>query len=147
MGTEITLGICGLTLDWSKNSRGNDHGMLFQARDRKRIRSDQTDYDYYTEIGEDPAPMEAGFCRPLRDVLPRLELLGYTLGRVEREYSHRIEIWREEQQSMLDDPAEPIPNAMSFLEFCTFATTHPLRSLDDNFISSVGREGGRADSR
>lgn len=67
LGTEITLEVNGLTLDWSKNSRGNDHGMLFQPKDRKRIRSDQIDYDYFKENDEDPAPMEMGFCRPLGD--------------------------------------------------------------------------------
>jgi len=39
VGTEITLEVGGLTLDWCKNSRGLDHGMLFQAKDRKRIHS------------------------------------------------------------------------------------------------------------
>jgi hypothetical protein len=34
MGTEITLSFGGLDMDWSKNSRGTDHGMLFQEKDR-----------------------------------------------------------------------------------------------------------------
>lgn len=137
LGTEITLEVNGLTLDWSKNSRGNDHGMLFQPKDRKRIRSDQIDYDYFKENNEDPAPMEMGFCRPLREVVPRLELLGFTLEQVERKYLRRVEIWHEEQQGMTDDPEEPDPDAMSFAEFRAFATAHPLQSLDDTFISSV----------
>ena len=73
MGTEITLEVGGLTLDWCKNSRGLDHGMLFQAKDRKRIHSDQVNYDYFREHDEDPGPMEMAFCRPLKEVVPRIE--------------------------------------------------------------------------
>ena len=40
MGTEISLDIGGLSIDWSKNARGADHGALFQEVDRKRLRSD-----------------------------------------------------------------------------------------------------------
>jgi hypothetical protein len=35
--------------------------MLFQAKDRKRIHSDQVDYDYFRENDEDPGPMEMAF--------------------------------------------------------------------------------------
>lgn len=58
MGTEISLDIGGLCLDWSKNARGTDHGVLFQDADRKGLRSDQIDYDYFAESGEDPGLME-----------------------------------------------------------------------------------------
>ena len=37
MGTEISLDIAGLSVDWSKNHRGADHGFLFQSDDRGRI--------------------------------------------------------------------------------------------------------------
>ena len=84
MGTEITLEVGGLTVDGCKNSRGLDHGMLFQVKDRKRIHSDQVDYDYFRENNEDPGPMEMAFCRPLKEVVPRIELLGFTLDQVRR---------------------------------------------------------------
>ena len=70
MGTEIKLAVGGVTLDWSKNDRGTDHGMLFQEKDRKRTRSDQINYDYFNENNEDPGPMEMSFCRPLSTTLP-----------------------------------------------------------------------------
>lgn len=111
--------------------------MLFQPKDRKRIRSDQIDYDYFKENNEDPGPMEMGFCRPLREVVPRLELLGFTLEQVERQYRLRTEIWSDEQQGMKDDSEAMDPDAMSFEEFRAFATAHPLQSLDDTFVSSV----------
>ena len=52
MGTEISLDVGGMMLDWSKNSRGVDHGALFQTDDRKCMRSDQINYDYFDT--EDP---------------------------------------------------------------------------------------------
>src|ERR1700682_2854048 len=62
-------------LDWNKNSRGRDHGALFQSGDRKRVQSDQINYDYYVDNDEELAPNELALVRPLKDVLPRLELL------------------------------------------------------------------------
>ena len=53
MGTIISLDIAGMGLDWSKNSKGVDHGALFQEQDRKRVRSDQISYEYYE--GKDDA--------------------------------------------------------------------------------------------
>jgi hypothetical protein len=103
VGTEITLEVHKLTVDWSKNSRGVDHGALFQAEDRKRIPSDQINYEYFKEKGEDPGPMEMAFCRSLRRVLPRLELLGFTLEQVKREYLARAAVWREKRLSMAED--------------------------------------------
>lgn len=136
MGTEITLEVGGLTIDRCKNSRGLDHGMLFQAKDRKRIHSDQVNYDYFRENDEDPGPMEMAFCRPLKEVIPRIELLGFTLDQVRREYTSCAESWREECQAMADEEQESVPDVMTFAEFCAFATAYPLETLDDTFISS-----------
>ena len=75
------------------------------------------------------------FARPLKDVVPRLELLGFNLGRVRREYENVSESWREERQSFSDENSGPLPDLMSFAEFRRFATEHPLSSLDDTFVS------------
>ena len=98
MGTEITLDVGGISLTYSKNHRGMDHGSLYQEADRKPIGSDQLDYDYYEREGEDPTPSEMAFTRPLKDVVPRLELLGFNLNRVRREYDSVAESWLEEQR-------------------------------------------------
>ena len=140
MGTEITLEVGGLTLDWCKNSRGIDHGMLFQVEDRKRINSDQINYDYFRENNEDPGAMEMAFCKPLKEVVPRIELLGFTLDQVRCEYMSLAEKWCEECQAMADEEEESIPDAMTFEEFCTFATAYPIETLDDTFISSFDDE-------
>jgi hypothetical protein len=134
VGTEITLDVGGLTLTYSKNHRGLDHGALYQEKDRKRLRSEQINYDYYAENGEDPGPQEMALSRSLREVLPRLELLGFTLDRVQGDYDGSADAWRDERQSLADDDAEPASDLMTFDEFRDFATLHPLRTLDDTPI-------------
>ena len=64
------MDIGGLPIDWSKNARGADHGVLFQEGDRKRLRSEQIDYDYFADSGEDPGPMETALARRLKHVVP-----------------------------------------------------------------------------
>ncbi len=142
MGTEITLDIAGVALTYSKNHRGMDHGTLYQESDRKPIVSDQLNYDYYKDHDEDPTEAEMAFTRPLKDVLPRLELLGFNLDRVRREYEIVAESWQEERQAIsLDEEANGLPEPLSFAEFFEFATYYPLSALDETFISSVdGKE-------
>ena len=141
MGTEITIDVAGVSVTYSKNHRGNDHGSIFQEKDRKAIESNQLDYDWYEQEGEDPTPSEMAFTRPLKHVVPRLELLGFNLERVRREYDAVAQGWLEERQSLRDDDDELIPDLMSFAEFCAFVTSHPLDSLDDAFISGTD-DGG-----
>ena len=135
MGTEITLDIGGLSVTYAKNHRGMDHGSLFQEQDRKPVKSDQLDYDYYRREDEDPTSAEMAFERPLKDVVSRLELLGFNLNRVRREYERAAESCREERRSFSDEDSGPLPDLMSFSEFRRFATKHPLASLDDTFVS------------
>jgi len=143
MGTEILLDVGGLIVDWCKNSRGTDHGMLFQAKDRKRIRSKQIDYEYFQEVDEEPASMEMAFSRPLKEMIPRLELLGFTLDRVRHEYSNCVEGWREECLNIADEEEKPAPEPLSFDEFCSFIKGHPIEDLDDMFVSSFDPGDGK----
>jgi hypothetical protein len=140
VGTEITLDVGGLTLTYSKNSRGIDHGSLYQEKDRKRLRTKQIDYDYFAEHAEDPGPIEMAFSRPLKEVVPRLELLGFTLERVRSEYERSAQASRDESRSIADDDTEHMLDLMSFEEFREFSTQHPLRALDDTFISGANAE-------
>jgi hypothetical protein len=140
VGTEITLDVAGLTLAWSKNSRGQDHGMLFQEKDRQRTPSDQIDYDWFAKNKEDPGPMEIGFCRSLREVLPRIELLGFTLDHVRREYERCVKAYGADRD---DANGKKAPPPMSFSEFVAFATAHPLETLDDTYDDDDSRMRGR----
>ena len=133
MGTEISLDIGGLSIDWSKNSRGDDHGSLFQDSNVKRVRSNQINYEYFVEKGENPATMEMAFVRPLKDVVPRLELLGFTLESAKTEYLDVLAACNDERESLDSDAT---PELMSFDEFFSFATTNAIQSLDDTFVRS-----------
>ncbi len=132
MGTEITLDVGGVSITYSKNHPGTDHGSLFQEQDRKPVRSDQLNYDYCDSAEEYPTSAEMAFTRPLKDVVPRLELLGFNLSHVQREYESIAESCRE-GRAFLND-TEPLPDLMSFAEFRQFAIEYPLESLDNTFL-------------
>jgi hypothetical protein len=140
MGTEITLEIAGMTLDYSKNFKGTDHGALFQSIDRKRIRCDQIDYAAFEESGEDFAPVEMGFTRKFTDMLPRLDLLGFTRGQAQLEYLRAVEICREEAQYDDDGDNSDPRDIMSFDEFCAFVSAHPVEDLDNTFDAKKNDE-------
>lgn len=141
MGTAITLEIGGMEITYSKNHMGIDPGSLFQESDRKPTRSGQLDYEYFQRQSEDPRPSEMAFVRPLKDVVPRLELLGFSLDRVEREYEHVAEAWREEREVMSVDDSKPLPDLMNFAEFRQLATEHAIESLDSAFVSGTLENG------
>ncbi len=132
MGTEIELTVGGILLDYSKNHMGIDHGFLFQEADRTRCRSNTVNYDYYkAHPEEDLALIEAAFIRPLRRVLPRLELTGYTINAAREEY----EIVVGEAQELESEYASvPAKGFMSFDEFCEFCGRFSLGELDDTYI-------------
>ncbi len=87
--------------------------------------------------------MEMGFARSLRDVVPRVELLGFTPDRVEQEYSKTVETCFEERQGLNNEGLEQTLDLMDFAEFCKFAAAYPIEGLDNTFISSLGPESER----
>lgn len=132
MGTEITLDIAEAHLTYAKNSRGWDHGSLFQEADRRRLKSSAIDYDYMASEGVDPADMEMGFSRTLGELAPRLEMLGFTLARVRADYELAASTARDERAQRLHDD-EPAADVMGFEAFVAFATRHDLKDLDHSF--------------
>ncbi|MFI9641409.1 HEPN/Toprim-associated domain-containing protein [Micromonospora sp. NPDC051925] len=142
MGTEITLDVGGVAVTYSKNHRGMDHGSIFQEQDLKAVRSDQINYEWYEENDENPESHEMAFTRPLRHVAPRLELLGFNLERVRREYGVIASEWKGREFYLREGEEEfPPIEPMSFMEFMNFAIVHPVGSLDDTFVSpSSGHE-------
>lgn len=140
MGTEISLDIGGLSIDWSKNSRGTDHGPLFQEGDRKPVRSDQIDYNYFSEHGDDPKPMEMALVRRLKDVVPRIELLGFTIETAKARYLGAVSACQEQREDLDEGDAQAPPDLMSFEEFCAFVTANPVHDLDNTFIDSLDEE-------
>ncbi|MBZ4329651.1 HEPN/Toprim-associated domain-containing protein [Corallococcus sp. AS-1-12] len=141
MGTLITLDVGGITLTHSKNSRGTDHGSLFQEQDRKATHSDQINYEYFKETGKSPTPMEMALSRTLRDVIPRIELLGFTLESAKREYEEIAQSWTKEQRTLADeDEPESSESAASFEEFKYLVTRYSISTLDDTFADEIDLE-------
>ncbi|MFZ2329011.1 MAG: HEPN/Toprim-associated domain-containing protein [Rhodoferax sp.] len=135
MGTEITLKISGVTFDWSKNDIGIHHGPLFQEKDRKRLHCEQVNYAYYEEHGEDPAAMEMSFCRPLRAVLPRLEILGVRLSAIQLAYDTAAKEWADLKRIVADgtgskDSSSHQLDPMTFDEFLEYIRANPMPELD-----------------
>ncbi|MEN5253894.1 HEPN/Toprim-associated domain-containing protein [Pseudomonas protegens] len=136
MGTEITLDVGGLCVDWNKNSRGVDHGMLFQSHHRKRVKTSQLDYDYPELDAEVIASMERALCATLSEVCPRLELLGFTLEAVKNEYESSVVAWLD-MQSRIREPDDLFEtNILSFTEFCDFIKSYPLAQLNNSYNES-----------
>ena len=148
MGTEISLDVGGVTVDCAKNHRGANHGALFQTNDLKRIHSSQINYDSLDNEDPELAEMERGFAKNLGDVVPRIELLGFGLERIENEYNCVAEQCREDGLS-LDIPGFAGPSElMTFSEFCDFVLKRPVSALDDTFVGLEGDNvGGRVACR
>lgn len=136
MGTEVTLKMGGVCIDWSKNGPGNDHGQLFQSHHQKRVTCDQLDYSHPDLPSGFVASMERSMCALLKDVFPRLELLGFTLEAVREQYDSYVSEWEETLYRILEaEEAELIGSFLSFDEFCEFVKSHPLKALDGSYDS------------
>jgi hypothetical protein len=101
MGTFIDLRLGGQEVCSSKNSIGVDFGALFQEADRRRL-----DELVPEEMKGEPEHClgEWAFVRNFSLVLPRLELLGYTLSAARMEYGDLVREW-------LDDLPDVVPDA------------------------------------
>ncbi|MDD9990833.1 MAG: HEPN/Toprim-associated domain-containing protein [Rhodospirillales bacterium] len=141
MGTEISLDIAGLSVDWSKNHRGADHGFLFQSDDRRRVSLGDDDHD------DDPnqSLMGMAFIRPLRTILPRLELLGHTVATAKVDYERAAAACVEDRRSLWEEGiGEELPlELMSFGEFKDFVTKDAITDLDDSIWTDMSDEGER----
>jgi hypothetical protein len=97
MGTMIQLSLGGFQIDLGKNDYFQNHSALFQKIDLKTV----PDYGY-----DEPIYME-GYTKTLRHTLGRLELLGYSLESVKREYALNLDEW-----------GEPFKRKISFKKIC-----------------------------
>jgi hypothetical protein len=79
MGSFIYLGIGELELDWGKNFIFNDYSKLFLKTDKKNI-------SYY--YAEDEVIVQPGYSISLRRVKNRLELLGYSLQKINSHFQN-----------------------------------------------------------
>lgn len=132
MGTAIELTVGDISVDYSKNHMGIDHGFLFQESDRTRCRADVIDYDYYEDHPEENLLLaEAAFIRPLSRVVPRLDLTGHTIDTARAEYEAVVGEAHEDESEYVPVPPEGF---MSFDEFCEFCGRFSLDELDETYI-------------
>lgn len=154
MSTPITLTVGGMTLTYNTTYIGVDHGMLFQASDRKRRRHSSINYEYYAthpELGV--AQSELCFCRTLRSMVTRLELLGHTLAAVRAEYdravAHDLEQRADEAISKAETPVDEdssttnISKSPEFDEFVTYVRTHAICDLSDDYVEDYDNRVGK----
>ena len=77
MGSYITLSAGDLELDWGKDDLFQNHSKLFSRDDIKKV-------PYYYAHGQ--MDRRNAFCRKLRDVMRRLELLGYSIPAIKQKF-------------------------------------------------------------
>lgn len=140
MGTEIYLKVGGARIDWVKNDRGIDHGVLFQDGDLTHVESDQTNYEYCAEHGIDTKTAERALSRTLKAVVPRLDLLGYTLEAVKSAYEAKYADWLEVKEVLHKANTSNESAATTFDEFIAFLHRHPLCTLNPSFPSTFDSE-------
>lgn len=141
MSTPITLTVGDIELTYNTTYMGIDHGMLFQETDRKHRRHRYISYEYYEQHpDEDVSQSEICFCRPLRSLVPRLELLGYTLTTVKDEYD-RLVLQDYEQRLETEDPETNNKSALiDFGQFVAFIRIYAVSSLSDEFNPNYDEE-------
>lgn len=137
MGTSIELCIGDVSLSYSKNFMGEDYGFLFQQGDLFRRKTDSIDYDYYEEHPDerdDLVEAEELFVRILSRVVPRLEILGFTLEAARAEYQAVVTEAAEISRSIEPDASRE--DYLSFEEFCRLACRYPLRDLKSGYVEN-----------
>lgn len=81
MGSMISLGVGRMEIDWGKNNHFRDHSALFQPADVKEI-----PYYYVDDDGSPITLLREGYSRKLSSTKRRLDLLGYTLANIQKQY-------------------------------------------------------------
>ena len=143
VGTSISLRVAGTDIDWAKNGPGENHGPLFQDNDLTRLRSEQLYYDRVDPNDSDLAREEIAFAKQLSGLVPRLELLGFTLKQVEAEYSQTTQEHAEKAETLDEESERSSPRLMTFPEFCAFVSSYPIGELDDTFVGSMDDDATR----
>ncbi|MDI9777089.1 hypothetical protein EQ845_12225 [Pseudomonas putida] len=144
MSTPITLSVGDLDLTYNTGYMGMDHGMLYQECDRRHRRHESIDYDY-AHSPESLEQMELCFCRTLGSMVPRLELLGYTLAAVRSEYENQVVLDRDQFEEYL--PGERRSDRLTFDQFIDFIKAYALRDLKSDYVASYDSDHAQGRGR
>jgi hypothetical protein len=117
---------------------GEDYGFLFQEGDLFRRKTASIDYDYYEEHPdekEELAEAEELFARTLSRILPRLEILGFTLEAARAEYQAMVA--EAAEMSTYSELGASKEDYLSFEEFCSLACRYPLGDLKSGYTQRM----------
>lgn len=139
MSTPITLTVGNITLTYDTMYVGMDHGILFQEADRRRLPKEPIDGDDVETTEQDNADVELDevcFYRSLRSMVPRLELLGYTLGTVRADYERVVK--RDMEAPAIDDELDLSDRRppMDFDQFIVFIQKYSVAKLSDKYVQT-----------
>lgn len=135
MGTSIELCIGNVSLSYSKNFMGIDYGFLFQEGDLFRRKTGLIDYGYYAEHPEENGELDKAeelFARTLSRILPRLEILGFTLEAARAEY--QAVVAEAVDMDCYSEQEEQTIEYLTFEEFCNLACSYPLSDLKNGYV-------------
>ncbi len=127
MGSLITLSIGSLEIDWGKNNIGRDHSALFVAADRKKAK-----YFYSDETFK----RKPAFVRPLRSIVDRLDLLGYTLADCKGLY--------EESASAAHEDEAPVVSFADFARVLSRVNVNKVRLPEHEYDYDLGEFAAKA---
>jgi hypothetical protein len=114
---------------------GIDYGFLFQDGDLTRRNSESINYEHHEEHSEEKKKLdeaEEAFAKALSRVLPRLNLLGFTLEAARAEYQAVVS--EAEEISSEIDMEESKKEYLTFEEFCNLACRYPLVDLKSDYF-------------
>lgn len=83
MGTYIALNIGGIDVAWAKNRMGENFGALYEETNRKPLRESTEENDLTGSMA---------FIRSLNEIIPRLEILGYSLSSIKKSINEQYNI-------------------------------------------------------
>ena len=86
MESMIRLGIERMEIDWRKNNFCDDHSCLFQKDDSKIV-------PYY--YANDEVKYKKGFLKNINSIKRRLNLLGYTLNKIENMFNEEVDYFNQ----------------------------------------------------
>jgi hypothetical protein len=135
MGTSIELCIGKVSLSYAKNFLGRDYGFLFQEGDLCSRKTDAINYEWYEEHPEEKhrlAVAEELFARTLYRVVPRLEILGFTLETARAEYQALV-LEAIEMAGYIESDG-PKNGYLTFEEYCDLACHFPISELGGGYV-------------
>ena len=125
MGSIITLGLGNLEIDWGKTHNFIDHSALFTKGKLGTATYKYFDLDELDKVIYERQP---ALLSPLKDVVPRLELLGYTVGTAKSLYYEAVDLGYVSKDEIL--PFEEVLDALQNLHIKTLPLNYQDREHD-----------------